>query len=40
MLESGIGYELGGDAHIDYAATGLVYRVSVPLDGAVKDGSG
>ena len=38
ILEDGIAYELGGTAELDYRPTGLVYRLSLPVDGTLIDG--
>ena len=38
ILEDGIAYELGGTAELDYRPTGLVYHLSLPVDGTLIDG--
>ena len=38
ILEDGLAYELGGTAELDYPPTGLVYRLSLPVDGTLIDG--
>ncbi len=35
VLEDGIAYELGGTAKLDYRSSGLVYTLSLPIDGVL-----